>query len=65
MSANSESSAVATRLKKSVFFLLNIYLFIYLDALGRGGGKQDLWSLLWHVKSLVVAFKLLVTACGI
>ena len=42
MSANSESSAVATRLKKSVFFLLNIYLFIYLDALGLGGGKQDL-----------------------
>ena len=41
---NLENSAVATGLEKSVFFLKNIYLylFIYLDALGLGGGRQDL-----------------------
>ena len=44
MSANFKNSAVATRLEKSVVFFFNVYLyvFIYLDALGLGGGRQDL-----------------------
>ena len=45
-----------------LFFLLNIF-FIYWAALGLSCGTQDLWSLLRHVESLVVACELIVVAC--
>ena len=45
--------------------LKTIFLFIYLAVPGLSCGMLELQSLLRHAESLVVAFELLVAACGI
>ena len=46
------------------YCLLIKYMYIYLAALGLSRGMGDLQSSLQHQSSLVVAYKLLVVACG-
>ena len=46
-------------------FFKCLFIFIYLDEPGLRGGRQDRPSSLWDARSLLVARKLLVAACGI
>ena len=49
--------------RSSAFLKQKLYLF--LAVLGLSCGMWDLWSLLWHERSVVVAWELLVEACRI
>ena len=50
--------------EQCLFLKNNLLLFIYLAVPGFSCGTWDLGYSLWPVASLVVAFELLVVACG-